>query len=116
MRHMNRTICALLLLLIVSACTPEPPPNTAKPEIRVGWYLWPGWYPMAIAQDQGLFAKHGLKIKPILYTSYTNIFSDFAAGIIDGGFGGLYELLKINTPGLKVVLVTDTSDGAEGLV
>lgn len=101
---------------MVSACTAESPPDAAKPEIRVGWYLWPGWYPMAIAQDQGLFTKHGLKIKPILYTSYTNIFSDFAAGIIDGGFGGLYELLKINTPGLKVVLVTDTSDGAEGLV
>ncbi|MBU1566136.1 MAG: ABC transporter substrate-binding protein, partial [Proteobacteria bacterium] len=59
---------------------------------------------------------HGVRVKPVLYTTYTNIFSDYAAGVLDGCFGGLYELLKINTGGMKVVLITDTSDGAEGLV
>jgi NitT/TauT family transport system substrate-binding protein len=113
---MKRILLALLSVATLFGCTPEPPPVAPKSEIRIGWYLWPGWYPMAIAQDRDLFAKHGVKIKPILYTSYTNIFSDFAAGVLDGGFGGLYELLKINVPAMKVVLVTDTSDGAEGLV
>jgi NitT/TauT family transport system substrate-binding protein len=113
---LRNTLLVLPLLLLCWACTAEEPSRPAQPELRIGWYLWPGWYPMAIAQDRGLFAKHGVQVKPILYSSYTNIFSDYAAGVLDGGFGGLYELLKINVRGTKVVLVTDTSNGAEGLV
>ena len=117
MRTALRHILLILpLLLACPGCAPEEPARPARPELRIGWYLWPGWYPMAIAQDRGLFAKHGVQVKPVLYASYTSIFSDYAAGVLDGGFGGLYELLKINVPGMKVVLVTDTSDGAEGLV
>lgn len=116
--HLVKRITGILLLLVIFlwGCTPEPPPEAGKSEIRIGWSLWPGWYPMAIAIDQGLFVKHGVRVKPVLYTAYTSTFSDYAAGVLDGCFGGLYELLKINTPGMKVVLVTDTSDGAEGLV
>ena len=113
---LRNTILAIPLLLLCWGCAPEEPVRPVQPPLRIGWYLWPGWYPMAIAQDRGLFAKHGVQVKPILYSSYTSIFSDYAAGLLDGGFGGLYELLKINVPAMKVVLVTDTSDGAEGVV
>lgn len=107
----------ILLLTVLVACSEEKaPPRPEKPELRIGWYLWPGWYPMAIAIDRDLFAKQGLRVKPTLYSSYTTIFNDFAAGQLDMCFGGLYELLKINRSGMRVVLVTDTSDGAEGLV
>lgn len=104
-----------LLLLAAAACGQEAPKPQAQP-LRVGWYLWPGWYPMAIAQERGLFAKHGARVEPVLYSSYTTIFSDFAAGKLQGAFGGLYELLKANVPDMRIVLATDVSAGAEGLV
>lgn len=86
----------------------------SKP-IKIGWSLWSGWYPMAIAQELKLFEKHGANIQPILYTNYMDIFPDLASGKIDAGFSGLYEILKSNIPNIKVVLITDHSNGAEGL-
>lgn len=104
-----------LAITFTPACTGEHETATPKP-LRVGWSLWPGWYPIVIAREKGFFAKHGVDVDPILYDSYTDIFSDFAAGSLDAAHGGLYELLKSNVPSMKVVLATDYSDGAEGLV
>lgn len=70
---------------------------------------------MAIAQELKLFEKHGASIEPVLYQNYMDIFPDMASGKIDGCFNGLYEILKSNITGIKVVLITDHSDGAEGL-
>jgi NitT/TauT family transport system substrate-binding protein len=111
-----RIALVLLLFLTPFSCSQDKAAESPHESLRVGWFLWTGWYPMAIAQERGLFAKHGARIEPVLYETYTNIFSDFAAGKLQGAFGGLYELLKANPLGMRVVLVTDTSEGAEGLV
>lgn len=115
-RCVQWSLLILFLTLLVACSEEKAPPRVDKPELRIGWYLWPGWYPMAIAIDRDLFVKQGLRVKPTLYSSYTKIFNDFTAGQLDMCFGGLYELLKINRSDMRVVLVTDTSDGAEGLV
>ncbi len=108
-------LLACVLALALVSCG-EPPVAPVTPALRVGWFLWPGWYPMAVASQKGFFTRHGARVEPVLYESYTEMFSDFAAGRLDGVFAGLYELLKSGIPDVKVVLVTDTSDGAEGLV
>ncbi|MGE4297113.1 MAG: ABC transporter substrate-binding protein [Desulfovibrionaceae bacterium] len=119
---MMQKILSMILVLALAATGALAPacsqtPQTAeRPPLRVGWFLWPGWYPIVIAKEKGFFDKHGVHVEPILYTAYTDIFSDFAAAKLDAAHGGLYELLKSNVPGMKVVLVTDNSDGAEGLV
>ncbi|WP_048831546.1 ABC transporter substrate-binding protein [Maridesulfovibrio hydrothermalis] len=100
---------------LMPGCSQDSHEVEVKP-LRVGWFPWPGWYPIAIAKEKGFFDKHGVSVDPILYTTYTAIFSDFAAAKVDSVHGGLYELLKINVPGMKVVLATDYSEGGEGLV
>lgn len=114
--NIKRVLIAILLAtgLLLISCT-KTPEMEEKP-IKIGWCLWPGWYPVAIAQELKIFTKNGVKIEPVLYNDYTQIFSDLASGKLDGGFCGLYEILKANIPGVRVVLVTDYSDGAEGLV
>lgn len=113
-----RSVLIVFLLFLTSlACTRQAETPTVDQEpLKVGWYLWSGWYPMAIAQELDLFRKHGADIKPILYKNYTAILPDFATGKLDGCFSGLYEALKSGIPDLKVILVTDYSEGAEGLV
>jgi len=118
---MRKFLSYLLVIILVSvaalipACSQTSPTVQPKP-LRVGWFLWPGWYPIVIAKEKGFFDKHGVQVDPVLYTSYTDIFSDFAAAKLDAAHGGLYELLKSDVPNMKVVLATDNSDGAEGVV
>ncbi len=114
----NRSILTLGLacLLTLFGCGTSAPPMPPKPPLQVGWFLWNGWYPMAIAQELKLFEKHGVAVKPILYTNYTEILPDLSSGRLDAGFSGMYEVLKSNLPDLRIALVTDHSDGAEGLV
>lgn len=107
-------LVGMAFLIAFSSCEKKAPPP--PPPLNVGWFLWNGWYPMAIAQELKLFEKHGVALNPILYKSYTDILPDLSSGKLDGGFGGMYEILKSNIPHLKIVLVTDHSDGAEGLV
>lgn len=84
--------------------------------IKVAWCQWPGWYPMAIAKEKGLFEKHGAHIEPIFYSTYVQILPDIGAGELGGGCMGLYEALKSGLPNLRVVMATDFSKGAEGLI
>jgi len=108
-------LCICLAAVTVSCGKPEAPQLQERP-LNVGWFLWTGWYPMAIAQEMKLFEKHGVAVNPILYQSYTQILPDLGSGKLDAGFSGMYETLKANIPGIKIVLVTDHSTGAEGLV
>ncbi len=92
-------------------------PAVARPPLKFGWIVWPGWYPLIIARDTGIFTKHGLAIEPVFYDSYAAIPADLAAGKLDGTLTGLYDILQLpKLSELRVVLVTDNSDGAEGLV
>jgi NitT/TauT family transport system substrate-binding protein len=108
----------VLLALLVTACvsaaaTPERPP------LKVAWSLWPGYYPMAIAIEQGLFAKHGAAIEPVFYTNYATQLPDFQAGKVDGIFFTLGDALLVDggsPDSLRVVLVTDNSAGADVIV
>jgi len=97
-----------------AACGPGEKP-AARP-LKIGWSAWTGWYPMAIAQERKLFEKHGVNVQPIFYRNYMEVLADLGSGKTDGCFTGLYEALKANITDLKVVLITDYSDGAEGLV
>ena len=118
-KKFSRLFSALLLAtLILSACSSagSTPASTNAP-LKVAWTLWPGWYPIIIAQEKGFFAKHGVSVEPVRYDNYASVYPDMASQKIDGAASGLYDLLvpASQTP-LKVVMVTDNSDGAEGLI
>lgn len=110
------TVWALAAAILLVSCTTVETPPAGKRPLKVGWTTWTGWYPMAIAQELKLFEKHGVAVEPILYNNYTEVLPDISSGKLDGGFSGLYEVLKANISDIKVVLATDYSDGAEGLV
>ncbi len=108
----------LLATLILNACSSSgSAPAVNQTPLKVAWTLWPGWYPIIIAQEQGFFAKHNVSVEAVYYANYASVFPDIASQKIDGAVSGLYDLLvpASQTP-LKVVMVTDNSDGAEGLI
>lgn len=116
--NVKHVVIVLLAFFLVSGslCCSGDRDSRARYPLRVGWFLWSGWYPMAIAQEKGFFKKHNAAVEPVLYQSYEQIIPDFAAGKINGAFAGLYEILKANIDNVRVIMQTDYSNGAEGLV
>ncbi len=107
----------LCLSILLVACTDPTPLKTNPPPLQVGWTYWPGYYPMAIAIELGLFAKHGVEVKPLLYDSRTKSVSNLAAKNLDGALLSMCDIIPLAAKiPLKVVLITDTSAGADNVV
>jgi NitT/TauT family transport system substrate-binding protein len=74
---------------------------------------------MAIAQNRGLFEKHGVNVEPVFYTTYSEQLSDFSSNVLDGALLTLTDalLLEAKRPGSsRVILITDYSDGQDKIV
>ena len=51
----------IIITVLLSACSGTTV-STTKTPLCMGWSLWPGYYPMAIAAEKGFFAKHGVQV------------------------------------------------------
>jgi NitT/TauT family transport system substrate-binding protein len=116
-----RELCLLvtILLLPLAACRQDKPVAPERPPLKVGWHTWPGYFPIVIAADLDLFAKHGVAVEPILYESALFSHPDLQAGKIDGATGTLTDALLMDgrlPNNVRVVLVTDHSDGGDVVV
>ena len=112
-----RTLTLIAILaLAISACGPNSQAAPKTP-LRVAWSLWPGYYPMAIAQEKGFFKAHNVEVEPVFYAVYNNQPADLASGMVDGAMLTLSDTLfdSIHSS-VKVVLVLDNSAGADQLV
>jgi NitT/TauT family transport system substrate-binding protein len=107
----------LLVTLILSACgTAAPAPE--RPPLKIAFTIWPGNYPIAIAQQQGFFAKHGVKVEINNYDwSYPETLTDYATGKSDAVGVSMNDLLPLlEKRDSKVVMVQDSSEGADQLI
>jgi len=103
----------LIAVFLLSACG-STAPSEQYPPLKVGWSLWPGWYPLIIAQERGLFAEHNVEVEIVFYSTYAAALPEFASGKVDGiglVVGDVLPLVKNNNA--KIVMVTDNSDGAD---
>lgn len=112
-------IIALLVItvLLATACSSGNTTVKQKTPLRVGWSLWPGYYPMAIAVEKGLFKKYGVDVEPVFYNVYGEQAPDLASGMIDGALiifsDVLFDSISNQT---NIVMVVDNSTGADQLV
>lgn len=108
---------ALAVSLFMMACAGAATPEPERPPLKVRWTLWPGFYPMTIAVELGLFEKHNVKVEPLFYKDGVAAMADFSAEKLDGIMTatGISLPLATQTP-LKIVLVLDNSAGADQVV
>lgn len=121
MNKLTRTIFSMVIAALVSvACGSSTPQAITRPPLTVGWILWGGWYPIVIAQKQGLFEKHGVAVNPVFYDIYSQIPADFASGKLDGALVSLYDILPVESHSAnsndKVVMITDDTVGADAIL
>lgn len=103
--------CALLLSLLLTACTPPP-----KPQIRIGTNIWAGYEPLYLADSLGLLDHTGISL--IEYASSRETMRALRHGSIEAGALTLNEVLTLAGDGvdLHIVLLLDVSDGADAVI
>jgi NitT/TauT family transport system substrate-binding protein len=98
--------CAFLLIF-ASACSGVTPAQK-KMTLRVSWSLWQGDYTLLLADKLGYFAKQGIQVQPVKYSTDASALSDLASARLEGGLFSMSDtLLASNLVNLKVVMVSD---------
>ena len=129
---MAKKIWSLAILLLVSFVIttnwhriPSIASNNSATNIEreqstvIGYSSWAGWWPWAIAESEGLFAKHGANVELRWYDDYTKSMEDLAAGYIDGNCQTLNDTISFAVDAVKgevVVLVNDNSAGNDKII
>jgi NitT/TauT family transport system substrate-binding protein len=107
---------ALFGVTALSACTSSDAESGTK--ITLGYSAWPGWFPWAVAQEQGLFAQNGVDVELKWFDSYTDSIAALSSGAIDANSQTLNDTLSAVSGGaqLRIVLVNDNSTGNDQII
>jgi NitT/TauT family transport system substrate-binding protein len=112
-----RFIAILLITTFVLAACGTQTVEEDKAPIRLAVNLWPGLYPSAIAQEQGIFAKHNVQVDIHYYESYPQTYADLVAGKVDAVSAVIGDVVVMsNQTNLKFVFAVDSSDGADEII
>ncbi len=121
MRSKGRFLIALAgLALLAAACGDNgttPAGSDSKP-ITIGFSAWPGWFPLQVAEEKGLFEKAGVKVKLTYFESYTDSLNALNAGKLDANAQTLQDTIASIASGSRqvVVLVNDNSTGNDQII
>ncbi|NBD15838.1 MAG: aliphatic sulfonate ABC transporter substrate-binding protein [Cyanobacteria bacterium] len=110
----------LSLVLVVSCNTGNNSPSTEGREpVVLGYSNWAGWWPWAIAQEEGLFEKNGANVRLQWFDGYLASMEALAAGQLDANCQTLNDTVSFvgdAVNGEVVVLVNDNSAGNDKII
>ena len=125
-------LCAVFLLSLVLAvsCTPTPsqsiksdpvsrPVKDASAPIVMGYSNWAGWWPWAIAEQEGLFEANGVNVELKWFDSYLESLEAMAAGKLDANCQTLNDTIAFSSDSVNdqvAVLVNDNSAGNDKII
>ena len=114
-------VFCLSLLLTVSCNSTSILSNNyvANKPITIGYSNWPGWWPWAIAEEEGLLQKNGANVKFQWFDGYLESMEALATGKIDGNCQTLNDTIAFATDAVNgevAVLVNDNSAGNDKII
>jgi NitT/TauT family transport system substrate-binding protein len=115
--RLRRVASVMVLALLVAACSAAAGSEVGP--IRLGVNLWVGYDLLEVAEQQNLFAEHGVDIEIVDFTSLSDVVAAFERGHIDGMATTISEVLQVRSASVRepeIVLVTDYSNGADVIV
>jgi NitT/TauT family transport system substrate-binding protein len=115
-RFLIAAACVVLGTSAVAACTSAASSDTTK--ITIGFSAWPGWFPLQVSQEKGLFTKNGVTVELKYFDSYTDSLNALSTGAIDANTQTLNDTLASVSGGAKetIVLVNDNSTGNDKII
>jgi NitT/TauT family transport system substrate-binding protein len=114
----TRLLSTLLLCGLAStglaACTK---PSSEAP-VRIGFSAWPGWIPLQVTEDKGLFSKAGVPVTLQWFDGYLDSINALNAGQLDCNSQTLGDTISSVAGGaeLQVVLTNDYSTGNDQII
>ncbi|UDY35280.1 aliphatic sulfonate ABC transporter substrate-binding protein [Dermatobacter hominis] len=86
--------------------------------LTIGYSAWPGWFPLAVADEKGIFAEHGLDVDLKYFTDYTASLDALVAGQVDVNAQTLNDTIFGVASGAdqRVVVVNDNSTGNDQII
>ncbi len=121
---MRRRLAAAVVvigLVGLAACGGSDDDSSSTPglsKVSLGFSAWPGWFPWQVAEEKGIFARHGLDVDLTYFESYTDSLNALATGNIDGNSQTLNDTISSVSGGSKqsIVLVNDNSTGNDQII
>jgi NitT/TauT family transport system substrate-binding protein len=117
--------CLSLVLTISCSQTPKvadvekPAAAPEEKPIVIGYSNWAGWWPWAIAEQEGIFAKHNVNVEMRWFDGYIESMEALAAGQLDGNCQTLNDTISFvdgAVNGEVAVLVNDNSAGNDKII
>jgi NitT/TauT family transport system substrate-binding protein len=99
--------------------TPDTTTTTNEPAVVIGYSNWAGWWPWAIAEQEGLFTKNGANVELRWFDGYLASMEALAAGQLDGNCQTLNDTISFAESavnGKVAVLVNDNSAGNDKII
>jgi NitT/TauT family transport system substrate-binding protein len=92
--------------------------SSTTPTLTIGYSAWPGWFPLAVADKEGIFTKAGLKVNLKYFADYTASLDALVAGSIDVNAQTLNDTIFAVASGAKqkIVVVNDNSTGNDQII
>lgn len=114
MRVLNRFIPGLAAFSLSMGLLATP----AIAQVKVGVSDWPGWVAWYVAEQKGLFKKHGADVKLVWFANYTDSISALSAGQLDANSQTWSDTMAPLAKGLplKAILVNDNSAGNDAVM
>ncbi|MEO1134632.1 MAG: ABC transporter substrate-binding protein [Cyanobacteria bacterium J06639_1] len=92
---------------------------TSDEAIVLGYSNWAGWWPWAVAEEEGLFEQNGVNVEMRWFDSYIASMEALAAGQLDGNSQTLNDTISFAADAVNgevVVLVNDNSAGNDKII
>lgn len=111
-----------LTLIFFVACSPQQTTNSKSTSTNlplvVGVQPWVGFRGHYIAMAKGMFSAEGVNVKEEFFQAATDTNTALAAGKVDLAWIGRPDLLTLvaQVPSLKIIMVSDYSNGADGII
>ncbi len=116
----------LAAILVVAACGSDDDDDAASSgggsssgdTITIGYSAWPGWFPWAVAEEEGIFDDVGVNVEMKYFTDYTASLDAMSAGQIDANSQTLNDTLVGVSGGSDqvAVVVNDNSAGNDAII
>ncbi|MEJ7846247.1 MAG: aliphatic sulfonate ABC transporter substrate-binding protein [Acidimicrobiales bacterium] len=91
---------------------------TSSETLTLGYSAWPGWFPLAVAEEAGIFEEVGLDVDLRFFADYLGSLDAMAAGQLDGNTQTLNDTMFSDASGSDqvIVVVNDNSTGNDAII